>query len=210
MFTGIVQHLGRVVEAAGSSGALRLAVDAGPLAAETNTGDSVCVSGVCLTVAERAGDVLHFDVIDETLSRSTLGDLRRGDAVNLELSLRPADRLGGHFVTGHVDGVAMVTTRRETPGEVRMELSCDGALTRQMIAKGSVALDGVSLTLTEVGEGRFEVALIPHTLSVTTLGKRRAGDRVNVETDLLGKWVLKALGKGEGISEGFLREHGFA
>jgi riboflavin synthase len=210
MFTGIVQHLGRVTETSRSAGGLRLAVDAGPLAAETKTGDSVCVIGVCLTVTDRAGDVLRFDVIGETLSLSTLGDLRRGAPVNLELSLRPADRLGGHFVTGHVDGVATVRDRRETPGEVRMSFACDGALTRQMIAKGSVAVDGVSLTLTEVGQGFFEVALIPHTLSVTTLGSRRSGDRVNLETDLLGKWVLKALGKSDGLTESFLREHGFA
>ncbi len=210
MFTGIVQHLGRVAEASGSAGALRLSVDAGPLAADAKTGDSVCVSGVCLTVAAKAGDALRFDVIGETLSRSTLGEVRRGEAVNLELSLRPSDRLGGHFVTGHVDGVALVSRRSESPAEVRMAFTGESALTRQMIPKGSVAIDGVSLTLTEVGEGFFEVALIPHTLAVTTLGARRAGDRVNVECDLLGKYVLKALGKSDGISEDFLREHGFA
>ena len=210
MFTGIVQYLGRVVAASPSSGALKLSVYAGPLAAETKVGDSVSVNGVCLTVSDRSGEPLTFDVIGETLDRSTLGELRTGDPVDLELALRPVDRMGGHFVTGHIDGVATVGSRRDSPAEVRVAFSSDPSLTRQMIPKGSVAVDGVSLTLTAVGQGSFEVALIPHTLEVTTLGARRAGDRVNIETDLLGKMVLKALGKDSGLTEDFLREHGFA
>ncbi len=209
MFTGIVQYLGRVVSASRSSGAMRLAVYAGPLAAETRIGDSVAVNGCCLTVSDRSGEPLTFDVIGETLSHSTLGALGVGDSVNLELALRPADRMGGHFVTGHVDGVATVAGRRESSAEVRISFACDASLTRQMIPKGSVSVDGVSLTLTSVGEGSFEVALIPHTIEVTTLGARRPGDRVNIETDVLGKMVLRALGRDSGISEGFLREHGF-
>ncbi len=227
MFTGIVRHLGRVAAVSKSSEKLALSVEAGPLAEDARIGDSICVSGVCLTVTAKSPKALSFDVIGETLSRTTLGKLQRGDSANLEPSLRPSDRLGGHFVTGHVDGIATVAERVDAPGEVRLTFQAEPALTRMMIPKGSVAVDGVSLTLTEVSEERFGVALIPHTLSQTTLGAIQTGDRVNIETDLLGKWVVKALGLGKGdsplnntegtvpfsadpISEQFLREHGFA
>ena len=212
MFTGIVQHLGRVDSALHSAGRLRLTVSAGSVAEDAAVGDSILTSGVCLTVTHVADDLLTFDVIDETLGISTLGVLREGDAVNLEPSLRASDRLGGHFVTGHVDGVATLRDRTETAGEVRMVFTAEATLTTMMIHKGSVALDGISLTLTEVGETHFSVALIPHTLAVTTLGGLSPGERVNVETDLIGTWVLKALGKmgTVPISESFLREHGFA
>jgi riboflavin synthase len=211
MFTGIIQCLGRVTSARKSAGRLALAVDAGALAGETRVGDSVCVSGVCLTVTENSARTLAFDVIGETLSLATLETLQSGDAVNLELSLRPSDRMGGHFVNGHVDGTASLRERAATPGEVRLTFQADPRLTRMMIPKGSVAVDGVSLTLTDVSDREFRVALIPHTLSVTTLGTLQPRGRVNVETDLVGKWVLKAVGKSEGtLTEDFLREHGFA
>jgi len=211
MFTGIVQHLGVVNAVRKSGGSLVLEVDAGPVAADADIGDSICISGVCLTVTATSPGALSFDVIGETLAMSTLGELREGDDVNCEPSLRPADRLGGHFVTGHIDGVATLRGKTETPDEVRMRFTASRDLTDMMILKGSVALDGVSLTLTDVGEGVFAVALIPHTLEVTTLGALAPGERVNVETDLIGKWVLKAAGRDVGgISEDFLREHGFA
>jgi riboflavin synthase len=188
-----------------------MSIDAGPVAGEAVVGDSICVSGVCLTVARKSGGMLAFDVIGETLSLTTLAALQAGDAVNLEPSLRPSDRMGGHFVTGHVDGTATLRERVETPGEVRMTFHADPRLTRMMLPKGSVAVDGVSLTLTDVSEGEFRVALIPHTLSVTTLGTLQPRGRVNVETDLIGKWVLKAVGKSEDtLTEDFLRQHGFA
>jgi len=220
MFTGIVQCLGRVTSARRSAGRLILRVEAGPAAEDARVGDSICVSGVCLTVTEKSARTLAFDVIGETLSATTLGTVDEGDAVNLEPSLRPSDRLGGHFVTGHVDGTGALSERVQAPGEVRMTFLVDPQLTRMMLPKGSVAVDGVSLTLTGVSDGKFSVALIPHTLSVTTLGALRPGARVNVETDLIGKWVVKALGNGirplngakgsDAISEDFLREHGFA
>ncbi len=211
MFTGIVEHPGRVTSAQRTADGLVLSVDAPPLARDAKIGDSISVSGTCLTVTETSGDVLRFDVTGETLSLTTLGDLTEGTPVNLEPSLRPSDRMGGHFVTGHIDGIATLTGRTETPGETRMTFQTDAALTEMMILKGSVAVDGVSLTLTDVSEGTFSVALIPHTLSVTTLGAVRPGGRVNIETDLIGKWVLKALGQAGGtVTEEFLREHGFA
>jgi len=211
VFTGIVQHLGRIASARISSGRLALSVGAGAVAADAAIGDSICVNGVCLTVTGKSGEVLSFDVIGETLSRTTLGELTEGAPVNLEPSLRPSDRMGGHFVTGHVDGVASMCERTDAAGEVRMTCQVDPSLTRMMILKGSVAVDGVSLTLTDLGEDRFGVALIPHTLSATTLGSKRSGDRVNVEADLIGKWVVKALrAPGGTLTEDFLREHGFA
>lgn len=211
MFTGIVQHVGRVTSALRAVGRLVLSANAPPLARDAGTGDSIAVNGVCLTVTEISGDVLSLDVTGETLSLTTLGDLAEGALVNLEPSLRPADRMGGHFVTGHIDGIGTVTERTETPGETRMTFRTDAALTEMMIPKGSVAVEGVSLTLTDVSEGTFSVVLIPHTLSVTTLGAIRPGGRVNIETDLIGKWVLKALGQAGGaLTEDFLREHGFA
>ena len=211
MFTGIVQHLGRVTSAHRTADRLVLSVDAPPSAQDAKIGDSISVSGVCLTVTGTSGDVLRFDVTGETLSLSTLGDLTEGALVNLEPSLRPSDRMGGHFVTGHIDGIGTLTERTETPGETRMTFRTDAAVTQMMILRGSVAVDGVSLTLTDVSEGTFSVVLIPHTLSVTTLGTIRPGGRVNIETDLIGKWVLKALGQAGGtVTEDFLREHGFA
>jgi len=211
MFTGIVQCLGRVTSVRTVAARRALTVDAGALAGETRVGDSVCVSGVCLTVAEKSDCTLAFDVIGETLSLTTLQTLRAGDAVNLEPSLRPSDRMGGHFVTGHVDGTGILRERVETSGEVRMTFQTEPRLTRMMLPKGSVAVDGVSLTLTDVSEGEFSVALIPHTLSVTTLGTLQPRGRVNVETDLIGKWVLQAVGNPQGtLTEDFLREHGFA
>ncbi|KPJ56447.1 MAG: hypothetical protein AMS16_02375 [Planctomycetes bacterium DG_58] len=211
MFTGIVQHLGRVTSAQRTAGGLVLSVEAPPAAQDARIGDSISVSGVCLTVTGTSGDVLRFDVTGETLSMTTLDDLTEDLLVNVEPSLRPSDRMGGHFVTGHIDGIGALTERTDTPGETRMTFRTDAAVTQMMILKGSVALDGVSLTLTHVSEGTFGVVLIPHTLSVTTLGTIRPGARVNIETDLIGKWVLKALGRADDtISEDFLREHGFA
>jgi riboflavin synthase len=212
LFTGVIQHLGRVRTTRRSAEGLSLSVDAGPLAADASMGDSICVNGVCLTVTRMEGQLLSFDVVGETLSLSALAELHDDDPVNLEPSIRPADRIGGHFVTGHVDGVGTVSLRTQSAGDVRMVFQADPMLARMMIPKGSVAVDGVSLTLTRVTEGgEFAVALIPHTLAVTTLGMRRPGDRVNVETDLIGKWVARVLGKADGrVTEDFLREHGFA
>jgi riboflavin synthase len=211
MFTGIIHHAGCVAEARRSGGALRLTVAAGPVAEDACIGDSICVNGVCLTVAEKAGELLSFDVTGETLSYTILGEIVQGDSVNLEPSLRPSDRMGGHFVTGHVDGIATLDSRRESPGQVRMSFKTDPELTRMMLFKGSIAVDGISLTLTDVREGSFAVTIIPHTLAVTTLRARQPGDRVNIEADLIGKWVMKTLGgERSGMTEDFLREHGFA
>jgi riboflavin synthase len=152
-------------------------------------GDSVAVDGCCLSVVGASGARLAFDAIPETLRRTTLGRRAAGDSVNLELPLRPADRLGGHFVQGHVDAVAEVLERREAGADVTLTFRVPAALDGQVVEKGSVAIDGVSLTVAGVGKGTFSVALIPHTLAVTTLGRRGKGDHVNIEGDILAKYV---------------------
>ena len=214
MFTGIVRHVGQVVTVAAARGGRRLTIDLGPLAEGVGPGDSVCVSGTCLTVCALADVQADFDVISETLSRTTLGDLRAGGRVNLERALGVGGALDGHIVQGHVDGLAEVRDIRRA-GEWRVELTCTKDLTDQMVPKGSAALDGVSLTLAEVADGRFCVALIPETLSGTTLGELTEGRRVNVETDILGKYVRRYLEgltgqTGGGLTIEKLRQAGFA
>lgn len=188
MFTGIVQYVGKVVRVA--DGGKRIAVNVGPLARELRKGDSVCVSGVCLTVTAIDGTEAGFDASAETLARSTLGSLRPTSKVNLEPALRLGDRLGGHLVQGHVDGVATVRSVR-TGREHVIEFAAPAELTDLMVSKGSAAIDGVSLTLTDVGAESFGVVLIPATLAATTLGGLNPAGKVNVETDVIGKYVRK-------------------
>jgi riboflavin synthase len=191
MFTGLIEGIGRVLSAEPRAGGLRLRVDLGPIADGVRTGDSIALSGCCLTVVALRGNEATFEAVPETIARTWFGRLRAGDALNLERALRVGDRLGGHLVQGHVDGVARVTARADRGAEVALEFEAPAAISDGMVEKGSVALDGVSLTLTAVRPGRFAVALIPHTLAVTTLGARKEGDEVNVEIDILGKWVQK-------------------
>ncbi len=179
--------------ATGASSGLRLLVDLGPLVDGVRVGDSVSLSGACLTVTALSGSRAAFDVVPETLGKTYLGDLAPGARLNVERALKAGDRFGGHFVQGHVDGVGRVARRAPEGTQETLEVACDPRLTDLMIEKGSVALDGVSLTLVGVAGGRFTVALIPHTLAVTTLGAKRAGDPVHVECDLIGKWVAKLL-----------------
>ncbi|HEU5192707.1 MAG TPA: riboflavin synthase [Methylomirabilota bacterium] len=189
MFTGIVEELGRVLDRRGA----RLVVAAGKALDGTDLGSSVAVNGVCLTVVERGSDALGFDMGPETLTITTLGDLVAGDPVNLERPLRMGDFLGGHIVQGHVDGIGVVTAveRAADTSRIRVEWQ-DPRLAPYLIAKGSVAVDGVSLTVAALEEGAFEVMVIPHTLAVTTLGATRRGRRVNLEMDMIGKYVLRA------------------
>jgi riboflavin synthase len=191
MFTGIVEGTGTVAglgTAADGSGA-RLEVEAPFLAGELRLGESVAVNGCCLTVAEPTARGFAADLVAETLRRTALGGLAAGDLVNLERPMALGGRLGGHLVQGHVDGVAEVLERTAVGDgeEVRVELP--GALARYVVEKGSVAVDGVSLTVAGVGPGWFAVALVPHTLEVTTLGRRRPGDLVQLEVDVVAKYV---------------------
>lgn len=212
MFTGIVRQVAPVVHVRAHSSGARIGIDLGALAEESARGDSICVSGACLTVSGKTGTVCEFDVVAETLCRTTIGRLRPGDRVNIEPSLRVGDPLGGHFVLGHVDGVGVIAAPPGgTPAVLRV--SIDPALTSEMVGKASVAVDGVSLTLVEVLRDGFTCALIPTTLQDTTLGLRRPGDTVNIETDILGKLVaryLARIGPASGLSMDKLRSAGFA
>lgn len=193
MFTGLVEALGVVRERTDTGAGCRLVVTEARLAAELTLGESVAVNGACLTVVARTETEFAFEVGPETLLRTNLGALAVGDRVNLERSLRFSDRLGGHLVQGHVDGVGRID-RRDVQGEWQMVwFACACELAAQMVTKGSIAVDGVSLTLVDVEAERFSIMLIPHTLNHTTLGFKDPGAPVNLETDLLAKYVWKYL-----------------
>jgi riboflavin synthase len=189
MFTGLVESLGRVVAVIPEPPGVRLVVEAGGIAADATLGESICTSGCCLSVVRIDGPRLEFQLGPETLSRTSLGGLAAGGSVNLERSLRLNDRLGGHLVTGHIDGLGRLASRRQEGDWVTYRFSAPPPLLAQMASKGSVAIDGVSLTVVDVDASTFSVALIPHTLACTTLGSLAQGDPVNLETDLVFKYV---------------------
>jgi riboflavin synthase len=211
MFTGIIQAVGSVADVRGAAAARAIRVRSPDIAADAAVGQSVNVDGCCLTVTAVEGECLAFDVGAETLRLTTLGALGRGDRVNLEPALRIGDRLGGHFVQGHVDGVGTIRRKEALPGEVRLEVAVERRLSREMILKGSLAVDGISLTIAALRDDACEMSLIPHTIAATTLRDKGPGDRVNVECDLIGRWVRKLL-SGEpaaGLSVRDLEEQGF-
>ncbi|HQU42497.1 MAG TPA: riboflavin synthase [Pirellulales bacterium] len=189
MFTGLIQSLGTIIEVISQPPGKRLVLRPDVPIGRVHVGDSVAVNGCCLTVVETVGDAWAFEAGPETLSRTNLGELIAGSVVNLERSLAVGDLLGGHFVTGHIDGVGTVARRHDDRDWTTMWFRCPPNLAFQMASKGSIAVDGVSLTLVDVEPEQFSVALIPHTLRITTLGRRQPGDRVNLETDLLAKYV---------------------
>jgi riboflavin synthase len=193
MFTGLVEIKATIERLEQRGPGVRLFVRAGLVSEDAQLGDSIAVNGCCLTVVERAGEALAFDAGTETLSRTNLGKLQSGSFVNLERSLRVGDRLGGHYVTGHIDATGVLDERVDEGEWSKFWFRVPRALTKQMVSKGSIAVDGVSLTLVDVESERFSVALIPHTLGVTTLGGLSPGDLVNLETDLLAKYVEKQL-----------------
>jgi riboflavin synthase len=193
MFTGLVQSLAEVADVVAEPPGVRLVIREPRLAQVTKVGDSVALNGCCLTVVAVDGEYLAFQAGEETLSRTNLGELVAGDVVNIEPSLRAGDPIGGHYVTGHIDAVGIVDRRDDDAQWCTMWFRAPPAQMLQMASKGSIAIDGVSLTLVDVEEDRFSVALIPHTLAVTTLGRRRVGDRVNLETDVLAKYVERQI-----------------
>ena len=213
MFTGIVEGTGRVlrIEDRGQGKMLILRVPAH--LTEVQLGDSINVNGVCLTITGQKEDVLEVDLSAETLQKTVLGQLVEGREVNLERALRLSDRLGGHIVTGHVDGTGIITSKRQETDFVLLRVRIPQALTKYVVEKGSIGIDGVSLTVNRCTGDELEMMLIPYTLQKTTLMDKKAGDAVNVETDILGKYVEKVLTRGEPSSEGislsFLKEHGF-
>ncbi|MDH3539873.1 MAG: riboflavin synthase [Acidimicrobiia bacterium] len=193
MFTGIVEGIGRIEDLVNGDGDRRLTISADKVLDGLEVGDSIAVNGVCLTAVTVAPGQVTVTAVTETLERTNLGVLDPGDAVNLERPMPAAGRFDGHIVQGHVDGVATVAGL-ETEGESRrMRLTADPALLRYVVEKGSITVDGVSLTITAVAADSFELVLIPHTLAVTVLGTRRPGDLVNVEVDILAKYVERLL-----------------
>ena len=188
MFTGIVRERGRVVSAEPNGAGVHLRI-AAPETAGAALGDSIAVSGCCLTVTAASGETLEFDAVPETIARTTLGGLGPGAEVNLEPALRAGEPLGGHFVQGHVDGRARVTTLQPEGDGMRLRLHLEPELLRYCVEKGSIALDGVSLTIAALHEDGVDIALVPFTLEHTTLGALAPGDEVNVEVDLLAKYV---------------------
>jgi riboflavin synthase len=189
MFTGIVIARGKVIRARENKGVLELEIEARDVARQLEVGDSVAVNGVCLTATRTSRKTFTTQAMEETLARTTIGELHRGSVVNLELPARLADRLGGHLVQGHVDGVAWVVRTQEEDGSRRLWLAGDEDVMRYLVPKGSVALDGVSLTVADVGRTSSQVAIIPHTMEVTNLGEIDVDDKLNVEVDVVAKYV---------------------
>ena len=213
MFTGIIEKIGTVCEfkKLGETGTLHIAQP--ELCAELTPGESVAVSGVCLTVRRKSSGTFEAELSNETLARSSLGLLKSGDLVNLERSLLPTTRLGGHFVQGHVDGIAHVLSTRAEAGFAQYQFSLPSQLKRYVVEKGSIAVDGISLTVARLQFRSFEVAIIPHTFVQTNLSRRSVGEVVNLECDVLAKYVESLLGnqkeQPEILTEQYLKDRGY-
>lgn len=194
MFTGIVEELGRVRAIVANVGGARLEIECAKVLDDAETGSSIAVNGCCLTVVSLGSGVWAADAVAETLARTNLGDLRAGDPVNLERPLRLSDRLGGHLVQGHVDATGTVAAREpQADGSALVRIAAPDDVLTYVVHKGSITLDGISLTVAALHEDGFTIAVIPHTLSVTTLGARGVGERVNLEVDVVAKYVYRLL-----------------
>ena len=210
MFTGLIEETGEVLGLASQpNGGVRLSLRARVIAPAAQLGESVAVNGCCLTVAAVEGDVLYFDLLQETLARTSLSEAAKGSRVNLERALAVGGRLGGHFVQGHVDGTAEILLVEPRGADVRLEISMPPQGAGYLVAKGSIAVDGISLTVAELHRDRFVLWIIPHTILMTNLGERKAGQRVNLEYDLLAKYVERQLGGVRGLDARKDGAHGF-
>jgi riboflavin synthase len=212
MFTGIVKDLGTIGLVERIPGGLGLRITAGKILERLHPGDSIAVNGVCQTVVDIGSGFFSVEALQETLRRTTLSRLRTGDRVNLEPSVGPEDLFGGHLVAGHVDGLGVIRARRRRAGDVLLQIGAPAGIIAQVVERGSVAVDGVSLTVTAVRGDAFTVALIPYTLRETTLGNRKANDPVNLETDVIVKVVQRLLGPilgNKDLTEERLQELGF-
>ncbi len=206
MFSGIVEEVGRLTSASSKG----LVISASKVLQETEPGASIAVNGVCLTVTGLDDRSVSVDVMPETLKLSNLGRLKRGDEVNLERSLALGDRIGGHLVQGHVDATGRVALVRQEDGAVLLEIETPPELMRYIVAKGFIAVDGISLTVVARSSSSFQVSIVEFSLKHSNLGRRRAGDAVNLEVDVIAKYVEQLTGaKGSAITLGFLQEHGF-
>ena len=211
MFTGIIEEIGTFGGLSGGT----IAIGAKLVQSDAHIGDSIAVNGICLTVTQFDAHGFRAAVMPETVRRTSLAGLTHGAPLNLERALLPTTRLGGHFVSGHIDGVGEITEMREEGNAILMTVAAGDEILRGIVEKGSVALDGISLTVARVGTTDFTVSLIPHTRTVTNLGAKRVGSPLNIETDILGKYALKLLGgensavRSTGVTRDFLLKNGF-
>jgi riboflavin synthase len=213
MFTGIIEDKGDVLRIEYQGREKRLTIVLPPYLTEVQLGDSININGVCLTVVQKRGREVELDLSQETLQKTVLGELKKGDLVNLERALRLTDRLGGHIVTGHVDGIGVIVEKRGERDFLQLRIRIPESVSKYVVQKGSIAIDGISLTVNECQGGEIQMTLIPYTIEKTTLKGKQVGDRVNVETDILAKYVEKLMRQG-GQKSGqvdlsFLKEHGF-
>ena len=219
MFTGIIEGFGTIREIRSEGQGKRMTVDADFFLEQTRIGDSICVSGACLTVVMIDVKRFRVDVSPETLTKTTFGNAKIGDRVNLERALRLSDRIDGHLVSGHIDGIGTITLKQNIGNAVIVSFKVSEFISHYMIQKGSVAVDGISLTINNCGHDRFDVSIIPHTAKLTTIGFKKAGDLVNIETDMIGKYVERFVGgkrhdenkkeAGDSINMEFLAKSGF-
>lgn len=216
MFTGLVEEIGVVQSVKKSAKSARITIKAEKVLEDIKIGDSISTNGVCLTATEFDAKSFTVDVMAETMRRSNLKNLQPGEEVNLERALKVGDRLGGHIVSGHIDGIGTIVSFENEDNAVWITISADAEILKYIVQKGSIAIDGVSLTVAYVDEKVFKVSIIPHTKDVTTLLRKKAGAEVNLECDIVGKYIEKLMGakeqapKHQGISFNFLSEHGFA
>jgi len=213
MFTGIIEDKGKVLRIEYRGQEKRLTIKLPTYLTEVQLGDSININGVCLTVVQKKEQKIELDLSQETLQKTILGELKEGDPVNLERALRLMDRLGGHIVTGHIDGIGVIVEKREEKDFLQLKIRIPESVSRYVVQKGSIAIDGISLTVNEYQGGEIQMTLIPYTIEKTTLMDKKVGDRVNVETDILGKYVEKLLDQGDKksghVDLSFLKEHGF-
>ena len=217
MFTGLIEDIGKIVQIGKKGNSFQISIKSS--LDKISIGDSISVDGVCLTVVAVDKNIFIVEVSPETLKRTTLSERKRGELVNLERALQLSDRLGGHLVTGHIDGTAIIKSITKKQNSIIIKITTPPEIIRYLVVKGSVGLDGISLTVNEIQGNDFIVNIIPHTAQVTTIGKKRVGDKVNIETDLIGKYVEKFLLEAElipkkreeskSISLDFLSKHGF-
>lgn len=215
MFTGIVEEIGTVVDFEASQNVLRIKVQASKVLEETYLGDSISTNGVCLTVTDIGKNYFYADVMGETVRRSNLGTLKKGDKVNLERAMAANSRFGGHIVSGHIDGKGKITSYEKEGNAVWITIDTDREILKYVVEKGSIAIDGISLTVAYVDDRKFKVSIIPHTSEETTLLKKKIGEEVNIECDVIGKYVEKLLGfnkkndEKKSITMDFLINNGF-
>jgi len=213
VFTGIIEDKGKVLRVESRGQEKRLTVELPPHLTEVQLGDSINVNGVCLTIVRKQKRAIEIDLSQETLQKTALGELQEGSQVNLERALKLTDRLGGHIVTGHIDGIGVIAEKRKERDFLQLEIRIPESVSRYVVQKGSIAIDGISLTVNEFLGSEIRMTLIPYTIEKTTLVDKMVGDRVNVEADILGKYVEKLLDRGNKkpveVDSSFLKEHGF-